>query len=68
MYTVPCPSRPEDAYQLVVCLLAGIVVRFMNGHVEGNGIRDPMSANNLISQVLQSKSISNVYSTTWQLC
>ncbi|KAL0046799.1 hypothetical protein WJX82_010145 [Trebouxia sp. C0006] len=29
----------------------GIVVRFMNGHVEGNGIRDPMSANNLISQV-----------------
>ena len=30
---------------------AGIVVRFMNGHVEGNGIRDPLSANNLIQQV-----------------
>ena len=30
---------------------AGIVVRFMNGTVEGNGIRDPLSANNLIQQV-----------------
>ncbi|MCJ1368417.1 hypothetical protein MMC16_007559 [Acarospora aff. strigata] len=29
----------------------GIVVRFMNGTVEGNGIRDPLSANNLIQQV-----------------
>lgn len=29
----------------------GIVVRFMNGHVEGNGIRDALSANNLIQQV-----------------
>lgn len=29
----------------------GIVVRFMNGHAEGNGIRDAMSANNLIQQV-----------------
>ena len=62
------PCSQEDASQLVMCLLAGIVVRFMNGHVEGNGIRDPMSANNLISQVLQRKSISNVYSNAWQLC
>ena len=30
---------------------AGIVVRFMNGTVEGNGIRDALSANNLIQQV-----------------
>lgn len=30
---------------------AGIVVRFMNGNLEGNGVRDPMSANNLIGQV-----------------
>lgn len=29
----------------------GIVVRFMNGHVEGNGIRDALTANNLIQQV-----------------
>ena len=36
---------------LLICLLAGIVVRFMNGHVEGNGIRDAMTANNLIQQV-----------------
>ncbi len=68
MYTVPCPSSREGASQSVMCLLAGIVVRFMNGHVEGNGIRDPMSANNLISQVLQSKSTSNVYSNAWQSC
>ena len=67
MHTVPCLSSPEDASQSV-CLLAGIVVRFMNGHVEGNGIRDPMSANNLISQVLQSKSTSNVYSNALQSC
>lgn len=33
------------------CFHAGIVVRFMNGNIEGNGIRDPMSANNLIQQV-----------------
>ena len=59
---MPCLCSQEDAPHSVMCLLAGIVVRFMNGHVEGNGIRDPMSANNLISQVLQSKRTSNVYS------
>lgn len=32
-------------------VFAGILVRFMNGPVEGNGIRDAMSANNLIQQV-----------------
>ena len=29
----------------------GILVRFMNGQLEGNGIRDSASAGNLISQV-----------------
>jgi len=29
----------------------GILVRFMNNNVEGNGIRDANSATNLVSQV-----------------
>ncbi len=65
---MPCLCSQGDDPHSVMCLLAGIVVRFMNGHVEGNGIRDPMSANNLISQVLQSKSTSNVYSNALQSC
>ncbi|MCJ1305917.1 hypothetical protein MMC08_008734 [Hypocenomyce scalaris] len=39
------------AKRLVTTSVMGIVVRFMNGHVEGNGIRDAMTANNLIQQV-----------------
>ena len=49
---------------LLLCLLAGIVVRFMNGHVEGNGIRDAMTANNLIQQVcVDSKTVRKPYSS-----
>jgi len=33
----------------------GILVRFMNGTTEGNGIRDSMSAGQLISQVRSSR-------------
>ncbi len=33
----------------------GILVRFMNGTLEGNGIRDSMSAGQLISQVCSSR-------------
>ena len=37
----------------VTCLFDedGILVRFMNSNVEGNGIRDTVSAQNLVGQV-----------------
>ena len=31
--------------------IGALQVRFMNGNTEGNGITDPMSANNLVGQV-----------------
>ena len=44
-------AHPELPVVSLSVVSAGIVVRFMNGHTEGNGVRDAMSANNLIQQV-----------------